>query len=71
MKAIYADTIEDNFQCVDAWDNFAAEILDRKYKRVTAKDIAAQQQHMSDKQKRLFGNTLNKYEILFDGKLGH
>ena len=38
---------------------------------MTAKDVAAEQHHMTDKQKQLFGKTLKKYEILFDGKLGH
>ena len=38
---------------------------------MTAKDLAAQQHHMSDKQKRMFKKKLKKYEIIFDGKLGH
>ena len=71
LNAIYDEIIEDDFLCDDAWDNFATEILERKYDKVTAKDVAAEQHHMSDKQKQLFENTLRKYEILFDGKLGH
>ena len=67
----YYDTIEDDFLCNDAWDNFAAEILERKYDKVTAKDVAAQQHYLTPKQKQLFKNTLKKYEVLFNGKLGH
>ena len=32
----YYDILEDDFICDDAWDNFAAEILERKYDRITA-----------------------------------
>ena len=71
LNQIYYDTIEDNFLCNNAWDNFAAEILERKYDRVTARDAVAQQDHILPKQKQLFKNTLEKHEILFDGKLGH
>ena len=57
--------------CYHAWDNFVAEILERKYDRVTARDVAEQQDRMLPKQNKLFEHTLKKYEILFDGKLGH
>ena len=71
LNQIQRDTIEDDFLCNDAWDNFAAEISERKYNRVTTKDVATQHDHTSPKQKQLFENTFKKYEILFDGKLGH
>ena len=71
LNQIYYDTIEDDFLCDDAWDNFAAEILDRKYEKILAKSVVAQQEHLSPAQRELFKKTLQKYEILFDGKLGH
>ena len=71
LNESYNDIDDDDFLCDDAWDCFATEILERKYERVTAKDVAAEQDHMSDRQKIIFENTLKKYEVLFDGKLGH
>ena len=71
MDQIFDDIINDDFLGDDAWDNFATEILKRKYNRVTAKDVAAEEHHMSAKEKILSENTLKKYRILFDDKLGH
>ena len=67
----YYDILEDDFLCDDAWDNFAAEILERKYDRITAKQVATEQHHLSQQQQIMLESTLEKYEILFDGKLGH
>ena len=67
----YYDILEDDFLCDDTWDNFAAEILERKYDRITAKQVAAEQHHLSQQQQIMLESTLEKYEILFDGKLGH
>ena len=50
LNQIYYDTIENDFLCDNAWDNFAAEILERKYDRMAARDVAEQQNHMSPKQ---------------------
>ena len=41
-SGIYNDIDDDDFLCDDAWDYFATEILERKYKRVTSKDVAAE-----------------------------
>ena len=67
----YYDILEDDFLCNDAWDNCAAEILEQKYDRITAKQVAAEQHHLSEQQQKMLETTLEKYEILFDGKLGH
>ena len=43
----YYEILEDDFLCDDTWDNFAAEILERKYDSITAKQVAAEQHHLS------------------------
>ena len=71
LHEAYGIIDDDDFLCDDAWDSFATEILERKYESITAKEVAAAQQHLSEQQRIILETTLKKYEILFDGKLGH
>lgn len=45
-KKTYGDIDDDDFLCNNAWDCIATEILERKYEKVTSKDVTAEQQHM-------------------------
>ena len=38
---------EDDFMLDDEWDNYASEILGRKYGRVLPRDVAAEQHHLN------------------------
>ena len=66
----WQDGLEDEYLLDDAWDNFADEILDRNYSKVTPEEVASQQHHLSRSDRLLLQQTLAKYEIIFDGKLG-
>ena len=46
-------------------------ILERKYKKVTPKECADEQHHMSCEERTKFESMLEKHKILFDGKLGY
>lgn len=50
---------------------FATEILEIKYDRIRAKDIAAAYHNLSEQQRIILETILKKYEIPFDGKLSH
>lgn len=61
---------EDDVICDDAWEDFAAEILKRKYKKVDVEYVAKQQHHLKLEQKLQLQRTLEKYIELLNGKLG-
>jgi hypothetical protein len=46
-------------------------ILERKYKKVTPKECADEQHHMSCEERIKFESMLEKHKQLFDGKLGY
>ena len=71
LNEAYGEVEVDAFLCDDAWDSFATKLLERKYEKITAKEVASKQDHMLDQQKIMLEETLKKDEILFDGKLGH
>ena len=48
----------------------ASPILERKYQKVTAKEVASKQEHLSDSERRKMEAMLSNYEEVFDGKLG-
>lgn len=50
--------------------SYNMEILDAKYDKVTAKECAQQQNHMTEEERDKFEAVLHKYEELCDGKLG-
>lgn len=59
------------FLCDDAWDNFDTKILEKKYKYITIKEVAAAQKYLSKQQQLILEINLKKKQILFNGKLGH
>ena len=61
---------DDDFDDLD-YNNEEAYILDAKYEKISAKEVADQQQHLSEPERRRLEQTLAKYPILFDGRLGH
>ena len=61
-----ADSDDEQYNTNDSY------ILDAKYEATSARDIAAQQKHLSPKQQSELEKVLHKYNNkLFDGKLGH
>eukprot|EP00536_Pseudo-nitzschia_multiseries_P005270 jgi/Psemu1/146885/gw1.96.83.1 len=54
----------------ELFKNASTEILERSYQRVTAKEVARQQNHMTEEQKRKFQKMIQKHEVIFNGKLG-
>ena len=47
------------------------KILDAKYEAIKISDVIKQSDHLSEMQQEELKFLLTKYEILFDGKLGH
>ena len=52
-------------------DSDEAFILDAKYEGVSAREVADKQQHLLEDEKEKLVQVLEKYPVLFDGKLGH
>ena len=70
LNTVYMKVEEVDFLCDNDWDNFSTEILDRKYNQIIAKQVAIEQYHLSEQQRKLLESTLQKYGKIFDGKLG-
>lgn len=50
--------------------NLIPEISGRKYQAISPDEVIAQLDHLTGGQKRLLKEALDKYTVLFDGKLG-
>ena len=48
----------------------STEVLDRAYSSVTAKEVAAQQAHLTKEEQANLEKVLSKYSTIFDGELG-
>lgn len=59
---------DDNDDPDDPHDAF---ILEAKYERTNAREVAEHQKHLNEQQKRSLEETLRPFDVLFDGKLGH
>ena len=78
QEDILFDTIEgmfphlDEVDCnlLDEFESFTAEITGRKYQAVSTEEVISQQDQLSAEQKQKLKSVLDKYAVLFDGKLG-
>ena len=61
---------EDNLDEIYAELYEAQEILERLYKKVTPKECASKQDHMTQDEHSKLESILEKHKLLFDGKLG-
>ena len=48
----------------------ASPILERKYQKVTATEVASKQEHLSESERTKLEDMLSNFEEVFDGKLG-
>ena len=48
----------------------ASPILERKYQKVTASEVASKQEHLSESERTKLEDMLSNSEEVFDGKLG-
>ena len=63
-----------NEEFEDSDDEFTDEeayILDAKYKGISPKEVADQQKNLTEDKRRKLEKVLEKFPMLFDGKLSH
>ena len=72
MELHYLDVdVEDEYLCdKHVKESFAAEILQRKYNKMSVDEVADMQKHLTKHQRYKLQNVLRKHQTLFDGKLG-
>ena len=66
-----ANAIDDLDLELESDDPLESYILDAKYERMTARQVVESQKHLSAVEQQSLETVLDKYPILFDGKLGH
>ena len=58
----------------DSWESyaesFADEILERAYHEMSSKEVADQQTHLDDDQRRKLEEVLERHKVVFNGELG-
>ena len=62
--------LEFDFDLLDEFESFMADITGRKYQVASTDEVVAQQDHLTGGQKWLLKSVLDKHTVLFDGKLG-
>ncbi|MHA7927802.1 MAG: retropepsin-like aspartic protease, partial [Marinobacter sp.] len=62
---------EDLDESERAMESLSAEIQEAKYEKVTAKQVADAQNHLTVEQRLRLERVLEKYPVLFNGELGH
>ena len=67
---LYLTLIDDEYLDNEQIDESYATILPSKYEKVDTKEVAQQQKHLDEEKRRDLAHTLEKYPILFNGKLG-
>ena len=61
---------EDDFDACLFDEYFVDKILERKYQKVTTKEVVDLQEHLTPQQREQLNDVLKKHTFLFDGKLG-
>ena len=70
MEQHFDFNVKDEYFCDDKMDNYASNILDSKYGKVSVENNAAMQKHLTPEQQAKLCDVLKKHKVFFDGKLG-
>ena len=72
---LYWALADDPWESEDAdeeiFENYAVNIEQAKYVKVSGEEVSEQQKHLSEYQRKELARVLNKFPQLFDGNLGH
>ena len=64
------DSEDDDDVDDEALESYAAALLDSKYEEVDVEEVVAQQQHLTEAQRKDLADLLHRHTALFSGKIG-